>query len=62
MFSIGNCKATVTGDTLHLEIDLARDLGPSKSGKTMMIATTSGNKEIPGTDGAIIGLNIYRKR
>ncbi len=60
MFS--NCKTRIDGKTLHLEIDLTRELGPSKSGKTTIIATTAGNKEIPGADGAVIGLNVYRRR
>ena len=60
MFS--NCGVNVDGTTLTLTIDLSRKIGPSKSGKTTIIATTSGNKEIPDTNGAIIGLNVYRKR
>ena len=60
MFS--NCGVNVDGTTLTLTIDLSREIGPSKSGKTTIIATTSGNKEIPGTDGLVLGLNAYRKR
>lgn len=56
-----NAKLTVDGDKLTIEVDLSKDHGPSKSGKTIIIATSSGNKPIDGTD-AIIGLNIYTKR
>lgn len=61
MFETGNIKARVDGDTLHLEIDLNKRLGPSASGKTTIVATTSGNQPIPGTD-VVIGLNAYVKR
>jgi hypothetical protein len=61
MFSSGNIKGEIKGNTLHLEIDLSKRLGPSKSGKTMIIATTSGNQQIPGSD-VILGLNAYTRR
>ena len=53
-----NVEATIDGDTLTLVIVLSRDLGPSSTGKTRMIATTSGNVKLPG--GERIGLNVYR--
>ena len=56
-----NIKAEVKGQTLHLEIDLSKRLGPSASGKTVIVATTSGNKQIEGSD-VILGLNAYVKR
>ena len=51
----------IDGDTLTITVDLSKEHGPSKSGKTIIIASTQGNKAI-GTTGATIGLNIYRKR
>lgn len=54
-----NIIATLVGNKLTLEIDLSKELGPSKSGKTTVIATTSGNKSIIGSD-AVIGVNVYR--
>ena len=62
MFETGNIKATLNGNTLCLEIDLSKRLGPSASGKTVIVATTSGNQPIPGTDGVVLGLNAYIKR
>lgn len=56
-----NAQLKVNGDTLTITVDLSKDHGPSKSGKTIIIATSSGNKPIEDTD-AVIGLNIYRKR
>ena len=46
-------------DKLIIEIDLTKDFGPSKSGKTITIASTRGNKRIEGTN-AVIGLNVYK--
>lgn len=56
-----NIEAVVDGDTLTLRIKLSERLGPSASGKTTIVATTSGNKPI-GDTGVIIGLNAYIKR
>jgi hypothetical protein len=44
-----------------IKIDLTRDLGPSSSGKTRMVATTQGNAEVPGQPTMRLGLNLYRK-
>jgi len=52
----------VEGNTITLTIhDFTRAIGTSASGKSKTIATTSGNREIAGTDGVVIGLNVYRK-
>lgn len=60
-FEIGeNIEGKIVKGVLHLEIDLDEDLGPSKSGKSIGIASTKGNKLIPGTE-AVLGLNCYRK-
>ena len=61
MFETSNIKGEVRGDILHLEIDISKRLGPSASGKTTIVATTSGNQPIPGTD-VVIVLNAYVKR
>lgn len=54
-----NIEMTVEGDTLIIKVDLTRDFGPSKSGKTILIASTEGNVSVPERDEKI-GLNIYR--
>lgn len=59
-FTYSNVVGEVKDDKLILEIDLTADLGFSRSGKSKNIATTSGNKVIPDSDGAVIGLNVYR--
>lgn len=46
---------------MTVKIDLNLDLWASASGKTRIIATSAGNAAIEGGNGAIIGLNVYRK-
>lgn len=46
---------------MTVKIDLNLDLGESKSGKTRIIASSEGNQKIDGGNGAVIGLNVYRK-
>ena len=54
-----NVKWVVKEDKLIIEVDLTMEFGPSKSGKTITIASTRGNQKIEGTD-AVIGLNVYK--
>ena len=49
------------GKKLVLTIDMDKSHGPSKSGKTTIIATTSGNQPIDGYPTAFIGVNVYTK-
>ena len=55
-------KLKEDGKTLYIKIDLSQDLGPSKSGKTRLIATSEGNVPVPieGMEHVKIGLNIYK--
>ena len=55
-----NVEMEISGDILRLTADLTKNFGPSKSGKTTIIASTEGNKTVPGRDEKI-GLNIYRQ-
>ena len=54
-----NVEWEIKGDKLIIEIDLTKEFGHSKSGKTITIASTRGNQQVEGTD-AIIGLNVYK--
>ena len=54
-----NVKWEVKDNKLIIEIDLTKEFGLSKSGKTITIASTRGNQKIEGTD-AVIGLNVYK--
>lgn len=55
-----NMAMKTEGSKLIITVDMAKDFGPSKSGKSIIIASSEGNQPIPGADGAKIGLNIYR--
>lgn len=57
-----NIAMDVKGDMLTIKINLAEDQGPSKSGKTILIATSEGNQPVPGSDGVKIGLNVYKAK
>ncbi len=54
-----NIKWEVKDNKLIIELDLTKEFGLSKSGKTIAIASTRGNQKIEGTD-AVIGLNVYK--
>lgn len=57
-----NIKHSLSGNTLTIQIDVTGNLGPSKSGKTQLIATSGGNQTVKTPTGDIvIGLNCYRK-
>lgn len=53
-----NIEFQIDGDTLTIEIDLSQDAGPSNSGKTLIVASSEGNKAIDDT--WRIGLNVYK--
>ena len=56
---VKNVEMTVEGDTLVIKVDLKKDFGQSKSGKTIIVASTEGNATVPGRQEKI-GLNVYR--
>ena len=47
---------------LTIKIDTSKDIGPSASGKTTLIASSSGNAKISiGDREVFLGLNLYYK-
>ena len=56
-----NVDMKVEGNALTITVDISKDYGESKSGKSITIASTEGNISIPGHEEIKIGLNIYRK-
>ena len=61
-FTLGrnsNIKGEILGETLTLKIDLKQNLGPSKSGLSQVIASSRGNRPIPGHKKMRIGLTIF---
>lgn len=60
--TVENIKVSVKGALLTIEIDTAKDLGLSKSGKTRLIASSQGNQKlnVQGKD-VFLGINAYTK-
>ncbi len=56
-----NITMTLKDKKLTLVIDLAKEIGPSSSGKSTLIASTGGNIEVTGAEGVKLGINCYRK-
>ncbi len=62
MTSIGkNIEIVVKDGKAIITVDLAKDFGRSSSGKSIIIASSEGNIEIPDAPGVKLGLNIYKK-
>ena len=63
MQNIGkNVALSIDGNKLIVEIDLTKDFGKSKSGKTTIIASSEGNASLPKPFEHIkLGLNVYKK-
>jgi len=55
-----NVDMKIKGNKLTINVDLSKDFGRSKSGKSITIATTSGNKQLTDKQGVYIGLNVYK--
>jgi hypothetical protein len=56
-----NVDIKVVGDKLTITVDLAKRLGPSKSGKTQVIASTKGFVKLTGKAEVSVGLNVVTK-
>jgi len=56
-----NVKITVDKDVMTITIDLTHRGQVSDKGN-IRVASTLGNKEIPGSGGIILGLNAYVKK
>lgn len=57
-----NVSTKIEGKKLTIVIDLDADHGPSKSGKTQVVATTGGNADVPGFPGFKLGINCYKPK
>lgn len=56
-----NVVMTTEGNTLIIKVDMSQRLGPSKSGKTITVASTEGNVSVEGNEAIKVGLNVYTK-
>ena len=57
-----NVQVELKDNKAIITIDLTKELGPSASGKSIVIATTRGNVPIPGAEAYKLGVNCYRPR
>jgi hypothetical protein len=57
-----NVEIKKTGNILTVTIDLSKNSGPSKSGKSIVIASTLGNALIDPEKKIFMGLNVYNTR
>lgn len=55
-----NVNVAVKDNVLTIKVDLSKDQGPSKSGKTRVIASSHGNVPVEGHNDCRLGLNVYR--
>ncbi len=55
-----NISAKVDGDILYLAINMKSNLGPSKSGKMVVVGQTKGFKSINTSTGrALVQVSVY---
>ena len=57
-----NVDMSVQGDILTIKVDLSKRFGDSRSGKTIIIASTGGNINVKGHPNIKIGVNAYQKK
>ena len=55
-----NVDFSLQDEILTIKVDLSKEFGPSKSGKTIIVASTEGNKTVPGRNEKV-GLNVYKE-
>ena len=62
MTNIGkNVSVIIEGEELVVRINLTKDFGKSKSGKTIIVASSEGNVSLPEPYKNIkMGLNVYK--
>ena len=57
-----NVALEVNGDVLAIHVNLRAAGRASASGKTLVIASTRGNLDVPGHEGVKLGLNVFKGR
>lgn len=53
-----NITVKVVKDVLTITVDLKKEFGPSKSGKTIIIGSTEGNQTV--APNVVLGMNVYK--
>lgn len=54
-----NLDFKVEGNVLTIKVDLSKTFGASKTGKSIIIASSEGNQ--PVAPGVVAGINVYKK-
>jgi hypothetical protein len=54
-----NVEIKIDGSKLTIEVNLDQEFGLSKSGKSIVIASTEGNLQLPGREEKL-GLNLFK--
>lgn len=54
-----NVETKIEGTILTIKVDLSKTFGPSKSGKTIIVASTEGPVRVGEVS---VGLNVYKGR
>ena len=58
-----NVMTEVKDGKLLITVDLTKDFGPTKSGKTNSVASTEGNQRVgPQAPGCMDSVNVYNYR
>lgn len=55
-----NVEMKMEGNILTIKVDVSKSFGLSGSGKSVTIASTQGNKGVPGKEEVKVGLNVYK--
>lgn len=61
MAGMQNVETKVEKNKLVITVDLSKNYGPSKSGKTQIIASSAGPQEVEGNPGVFVGVNVFKK-
>lgn len=56
-----NIDLKVKNDKLVITVDLTKNYGLSKTGKSTTIASTLGNKPLASVPDVYVGVNVYKK-
>lgn len=57
-----NVKFDRKGDILTITVNLAEQGTPSASGKSIVIASTQGNKKVDDKANIFVGVNVYKTK
>jgi hypothetical protein len=60
--SLQNVEMRVEGSKLVIEIDLTKEFGTTKSGKSVTIAGTNGAISVPDREEVKLNLNVYKPK